>query len=152
MSDKKAGPESFKLVDESTQPQQQLTITEKGKGDRSTLRTITLRWADFNDGPIYYTDSWIKFWEDGAWAQSSTIDNRSEHSDWDVWIDIHLKNTGGDITAHLGDRVWFQDIDHDDAVYTKTATGWNWAIADGWRFIEGGHWVCQLTPHRTRDN
>ena len=152
MAEKKVGPDSFKFEDASTPTMQDLTVTEKGLGDRSTLRTITLRWSDSNHGSIYYTDSWIKFWEDGAWASSMTIDNRSEHSDWDVWVDLRLKNTGGDETANLGDRVWFQDIDHNDAIYTKTATGWNWAIADGWRFIEGGHWVASRTRHKVRDN
>jgi len=146
-------PDNFKSDKlESDLPDQEVTIIEKGKDLRSGLETITLRWTDSNHGSIYYTDCWIKFWEDGAWAEQSTIDNRSEHSDWDVWIDLHLKNAGGDVTAELGDRVWFQDIDHNDAVYTKSSTGWHGEIRDGWRFIKGGNWVASRTRHKRRDN
>lgn len=129
----------------------QLSINIEGTGDRSLLRTVTLHWADSELSPIFFSNCWITFWEDGAWAEGSTIEDRSSHSDWDVWIDLYLQNTNGNETARLGNQVWFQDIDVGEK-YTKSSTGFSAAVRDGFRFLEGGYWVAGRTRHIIRDN
>lgn len=130
----------------------QSTIVENHLNDpRSLLRTVRLPWTDSELSPIFFSNCFITFWEDGAWAEQSTIEDRSRHSDWDVWIDLYLQATFGVETAPLGNQVWFQDLDAGEK-FTKNSTGWSAAVRDNFRFLEGGQWSAGRTRHIRRDN
>ncbi len=127
--------------------------SKAGGGDRLQLESVTLRWADDEHGPMLYTNSKITMWEDGKWAYSHTVKNRSEHSDWDVWIDpLFLKVKDGELVAVLkAGEVCFQDLDSGEE-YTKADTGYSNDIVFGWRFIRDGYWIASRTKWKRRDN
>lgn len=130
---------------------QQVTSSANDKAKVTSIRSIKLTWVDSVLDPVYFTNSSITLWEDGSWSQESTIEDRSRHSDWDVWIDLSIVNKQGNEVAVLGHRVWFQDLDAGEK-YTKNANGYSQSVRDGFRFLEEYQWVINMKKSIVRDN
>lgn len=109
-------------------------------------------WPTWEHSPMKYENFWIQVWEDGSWKHGCTVTNQSRHSDWDVWVDLYVKNYESGTTAFtLAASAWFQDLDHGES-YNKTAQGFSRDVYDLFELLYNGTLKGAVTTHKRRDN
>ena len=118
----------------------------------TTLRSLRWTWAQFDHSPIYYTNFWIECWDDGTWKHACHVENRSRHSDWDIWVDLFVKNfESGTVAFILQNQAWFQDLDHGED-WNKDAQGFNRDVYDLYDKLADGTLSPTLSSWKRRDN
>jgi hypothetical protein len=117
-----------------------------------TVDWLSWTWETFDHGPVFYRNFVIKLYRTGDWETSCNVEDRSEHSDWDVWVDLWVKSgvTGSEV-FRIKDQAWFQDLDVGEN-YNKTASGFSAQIRDYWSDLQSNTFYPMFTAHRVRDN
>jgi hypothetical protein len=127
------------------------------------LASVTKTWADSVHSPIFYFRSKITLYSNGKFKYHHYVENRSGHSDWDIWIKrlwLQTRNSDqehGNIATsperpQKGDgAICFQDLDHGEN-WTKEWTGESRLIRDNWQFIADGTWRVWRSTMKRRDN
>lgn len=120
----------------------------------SSVAYLTRRWDEYWWSPLMFMDnSRIKIWSNGDWEYYGGVDNRSRHSDWDVWLDLRVKSTFNNQIIHeFATDVGFIDIDHDDDPQEMKARGHSDFIRRHYNRFRDNDYIFNRNKTRRRDN
>jgi hypothetical protein len=121
-------------------------------GNRLATENRTRRIPEHEHSPIYWTNIVFTVYSSGDWEITCNAEDRSRHSDWDVWLDLWIFSTISNAkVCDIAAGVCFQDLDAGEN-YNKHATGYSSCIRDNWTQIANGNFYQTFTSWKRRDN
>jgi hypothetical protein len=127
-------------------------ISGEGFAPTEDVENVGWSWETFDDGPIFYRNFAIQLFRTGDWKTWCNVEDRSRHSDWDVWVDLLVESrvTGAKV-FDIKEVAWFQDLDVGER-FDKFASGFSPQVRDYWSDLTAGVFYATFTCHRRRDN
>ncbi|HBE67896.1 MAG TPA: hypothetical protein DDW52_07080 [Planctomycetaceae bacterium] len=111
------------------------------------------RWEQHWWSPLMFKDnSRIKVWSTGDYEYFGVIENRSRHSDWDVYVQLQIKSSLNGKIIWRDERLGFVDIDHDDRPQSMRIKGHSEFIRKHYSRLKSYVYVFHRDMRRLRDN
>ena len=112
----------------------------------------TSTWSLHEHDPIYWTSIVFTVYDSGDWKISCNVENRSGHSDWDVWLTLRIKSRiSNAIVCTITEEACFQDLDSGEN-YNKESSGFSTCIRDNWAQIANGNFFQTFSSWKQRDD